>query len=73
VDKFYLTHWIAVFSVLGFMAVTWGYPLSILCRRAGKPAAIGWLAGTLGVLVLGPMLCVWWLAYSTWKPSPAQS
>ena len=69
-DKFYLTHWIVVFSVLAMMAVTWGYPLSILCRRAGKPAAVGWVAGTIGLVVCGPMFCVWWLAYSKWELRP---
>ncbi len=55
------------------MAVTWGYPLSILCRRAGKPAAVGWVAGTIGLVVCGPMFCVWWLAYSKWQPTATQS
>jgi hypothetical protein len=27
--------------------LAWGYPLSVLCRRAGKPPAAGWLAGTV--------------------------
>ena len=50
-----------------------GYPLSRLCRRAGKPAAVGWLAGSVGVFFLGPIVCVWWLALSQWHPPETNS
>ncbi|HZX84506.1 MAG TPA: hypothetical protein VFF19_13145 [Reyranella sp.] len=38
-----LWHWLIVI----FLMLAWGYPLSVLCRRAGKPPAAGWLAGTV--------------------------
>ena len=50
----------------------WGYPLAVLCRRTGKSAAVGWLAGSpIAVLLGGPLWCVWWLALSTWTARPS--
>jgi len=69
----YLVHWIVVISMLIVSAATWGYPLATLCRRAGKPTAVGWLAGTIGLLVAGPFWCIWWLALSRWKAAPSET
>ena len=46
-----LWHWLIII----FMMLAWGYPLSVLCRRAGKPPGMGWLAVHLvaGLDVLG--------------------
>ena len=49
-------------------SIPWGYPLSRLCRRAGKAPAIGWIAGSIGVFFFGPIVCIWWLALSKWDP-----
>jgi len=60
--------------IIIFLMLAWGYPLSILCRRAGHPAAAGWLAGTIGLFVAGPFWCIWWLAMTSWNtPSPPTS
>lgn len=64
--SFSLWHWIVV---LGVMALQ-GYPLAVICKKAGKPPAIGWIAGTIGLFLMGPLWCVWWLALSSWKASP---
>ena len=67
--EFHLVHWIAVLGVVAVSILPWGYPLSRLCRRAGKPAAVGWLAGSVGCLFLfGPIICIWWLALAKWQP-----
>jgi hypothetical protein len=58
-----LWHWLIVI----FLMLVWSNPLSVICRRAGKPAAIGWLAGTVGLLVAGPFSCIWWLALTSWN------
>ena len=42
-----LWHWLIVI----FLMLAWGYPLSVLCRRAGRSPAAGWLAGTVGLCV----------------------
>jgi hypothetical protein len=69
--EFHLMHWIVVLGVLGALTFICGYPLAILCRRAGKSTAVGWLAGSpFGVLVGGPIGCIWWLALSTWNAPP---
>ena len=39
--EFHLVHWIVVLGVIAVSIIPWGYPLSRLCRRAGKPPAIG--------------------------------
>ena len=63
----------SVYSLMQFLLVPiWGYPLAALCRRAGKPAAVGWIAGSIGVFFCGPLWCVWWLALSTWNPPPTK-
>jgi hypothetical protein len=49
-----------------FFMVAWSYPLSVICRRAGRSPAIGWIAGTVGLPLLGPLWCVWWLALARW-------
>jgi hypothetical protein len=68
-EEFHLVHWIVVLAVIVVSIIPWGYPLSRLCRRAGKPPAIGWIAGSIGLLFLfGPIWCVWWLAFSKWSP-----
>jgi hypothetical protein len=72
--EFHLLHWVVVFGVLGALTFVWGYPLAILCRRAGKSTAVGWLAGSpLGVFIGGPLGCIWWLALSTSKAPPPRS
>jgi len=71
--EFHLVHWIVVFAAIVVSAIPWGYPLARLCRRAGKPTAVGWLAGTVGLFFLGPIVCVWWLAVSKWDPPEAKS
>src|SRR4029453_8835841 len=53
--EFHLVHWIVVFAAIAVSTIPWGYPLARLCRRAGKPAAVGWLAGSVGLLFLGPI------------------
>ncbi|HYI05662.1 MAG TPA: hypothetical protein VD858_12290 [Reyranella sp.] len=72
-EEFHLVHWIVVLAVMVVAIIPWGYPLSRLCRRAGKPAVVGWLAGSVGVLFLGPIVCVWWLALSRWQPPETKS
>jgi hypothetical protein len=47
-----LVHLIVVLGVIITSIIPWGYPLSQLCRRAGKAPAIGWIAGS--VLQMGP-------------------
>ena len=69
----YLAQGIALIGIMSLAAVTSGYPLAVLCRRTGKPPVIGWLAGTIGVFVFGPNLCLWWLAFSAWKAPPAEA
>lgn len=71
-SEFHLMHWMAVFAAIGIMATIWGYPLSILCRRAGKSPSIGWIAGSFGLFFCGPLLCAWWLALSRWNPPQAR-
>jgi hypothetical protein len=71
--EFHLVHWIVVLAVIVVSILPWGYPLAVLCRRAGKPAAVGLLAGSVGLLFLGPIVCVWWLALSTWNPPETKS
>jgi hypothetical protein len=69
--EFHLLHWIVVLGVLAGTALIWGYPLAVLCRRAGKPTAVAWIAATIGAFFCGPLWCVWWLALSAWKaPQP---
>jgi len=70
--EFNLWHWIVVLGLLALLVPIWGYPLAALCRRAGKPAAVGWIAGSLGIFFCGPLGCVWWLALSTWNPPPTK-
>ena len=60
-----LWHWLIVI----FLMLAWGYPLSVLCRRAGKSPGMGWLAGTVGLFVAGPFWCIWWLALTSWSES----
>lgn len=74
-DEFDLVHWIVVLGVIAVMAVIWGYPLSLVCRRAGKSPAIGWFAGSIGLYSFGfgPIWCVWWLALSKWNPPQPKS
>jgi hypothetical protein len=72
-SEFHLAHWIVVIGVLGVFALVWGYPLSVLCRRAGKPPAVGWVAGTVGIFFFGPLWCIWWLALSTWNAPQTKS
>ena len=65
-----LWHWL----IIVFLMLAWGYPLSVLCRRAGKSPAAGWLAGTVGLFVAGPFWCIWWLALTAWNdPLPSKS
>lgn len=68
-----LGNWIVVLSVIAVVTIIWGYPLSRLCRRAGKPPAIGWIAGSIGLYFFGPVWCVWWLAFSKWNPPATKS
>jgi len=71
--EFHLVHWIAVLGVVAVSILPWGYPLSRLCRRAGKPPVVGWLAGSVGLLFLfGPIICIWWLALAKWQPPEAR-
>ena len=63
-----LVHLIVVLGIIITSIIPWGYPLSRLCRRAGKAPAIGWMAGSIGVFFLGPIVCIWWLALSKWDP-----
>ncbi len=63
-----LMNWIVALGVIAVAAIIWGYPLSRICRRAGKSPAIGWMAGSIGLYFFGPVWCVWWLALSKWNP-----
>ena len=67
-NTFSLWHWTIV--VLIMLAL--GYPLSVLCKLAGYPAAVGWVGGTIGLVVGGPFWLVWWLALTSWKPAPSK-
>ena len=49
-----------------FFMLAWSYPLAVICRRVGRSPAVGWIAGTVGLVVLGPLWCVWWLALTRW-------
>ncbi len=71
--EFYLMNWIVVLGALAALVFIWGYPLAILCRRAGKSTAPAWLAATIGLCVGGPIWCIWWLALSTWNTPPPKS
>ncbi|CAN5871035.1 hypothetical protein BH11PSE3_BH11PSE3_08580 [soil metagenome] len=71
--EFHLVHWIVVLSMITVACVVSGYPLAVLCRRTGKSAVIGWLAGTIGIFFCGPTLCLWWLAFSHWETVPAKA
>ncbi len=62
-------HWLIAVALM----LIWGYPLAAICRKAGKPAAAGWLFGTIGLLVGGPFWCMWWLALSSWQKGAAPS
>src|SRR5260370_35321515 len=66
--SFALLHWLIVI----LMMLVWAYPLSVICRRAGQPAAVGWIAGTIGLFVLGPLWCIGWLALASWKAPALQ-
>jgi hypothetical protein len=66
--EFILWNWIVVLGTFFGLIFVWGYPLSTICRRAGKPAAVGWVAGSIGLLFLGPLWCIWWLALTRWQP-----
>jgi hypothetical protein len=46
--------------------IAWGYPLSVLSKRAGHSPAIGWLAGTIGIVIAGPFWFMWWLSLVRW-------
>ncbi len=60
--------------IIIFLMLVWGYPLSVLCTRAGKPPGMGWLAGTVGLLVAGPFWCIWWRALTSWSdPLPPKA
>jgi len=61
--SFSLLHWIIVLLLM----LAWSYPLAAICKKAGKPAATGWILGTIGLLVGGPFWCIWWLALSSWN------
>jgi hypothetical protein len=67
VDSVSIWHWLIVI----FFMLVWGYPLAAICRRAGKPASIGWLASTIGLFFGGPFWCLWWLALTAWDPPKA--
>lgn len=67
--EFHLVHLIVVLGIIITSILPWGYPLSRLCRRAGKAPAIGWIAGSIGIFFLGPIVCIWWLALSKWDPA----
>jgi hypothetical protein len=69
---FSLMHWIIVLGMLAVLVFVWGYPLAILCRRAGKPTAAAWIAGSIGLPFFGPLICIWWLALSSWTASPTK-
>jgi hypothetical protein len=71
--EFHLLHWIVVLGVMAGVVFAWGYPLAVLCRRAGKPTAVAWIAASIGVFFWGPLLCVWWLALSTWRVPPPRA
>ena len=47
-----------------------GFPLARIARRAGHSPALGWLAGTIGLFVAGPLLFVWWLSFVKWPAAP---
>jgi hypothetical protein len=61
-ETFSLWHWTIVLAVM----LIWSFPLAQICKKAGKSQAVGWIAGTIGLFVLGPLWCVWWLALSSW-------
>ena len=46
--------------------IAWGYPLSVLSKRAGHSPAIGWLAGTIGIVIAGLFWFMWWLSLVRW-------
>jgi hypothetical protein len=60
--------WFALWNSIIIIAVmiAWGYPLSVLSRRAGHSAVIGWLAGTIGLPIVGPFWFMWWLSLVRW-------
>jgi hypothetical protein len=57
--------------IINFLMIAWGYPLSLLCKKAVQPAAAGWPGGTMGLLVAGPFWCIWWLALTSWNAPSA--
>jgi hypothetical protein len=69
VGSFSLWHWLIII----FLMLIWSYPLAVICRRAGKPAAIGWIAGTIGLPIGGLFWCIWWLALTSWEGRPEKS
>ena len=60
--------WFALWNsiIVVVVMIAWGYPLSVLSKRAGHSPAIGWLAGTIGLLVAGPFWFMWWLSLVRW-------
>jgi hypothetical protein len=52
--------------ILLWMMVVSGYPLARLARRTGYSPALGWLAGTVGLFIAGPVLFIWWLSFAKW-------
>jgi hypothetical protein len=59
-------HWIIV---LGVMFLT-GWPLARIAKRTSHSAVWGWIAGTIGLFFLGPLVFVWWIALAKWASSP---
>ncbi len=60
--------WFALWNsiIVAVVMIAWGYPLSVLSKRAGHSPAIGWLAGTIGIVVAGPFWFMWWLSLVRW-------
>src|SRR4030088_1568773 len=42
--------------------IAWGYPLSVLSKRAGHSPAIGWLGGTNGIRYARPLWVLCWVS-----------
>ncbi len=53
-------HWI----VLLLLAALWTIPLWVVVRRAGRSP---WIS-LLGIIPLGAIVVLWWLAFAHWRP-----
>jgi hypothetical protein len=61
--------WSALWNsiIVAVVMIAWGYPLSVVSKRAGCSPAIGWLAGTIGLAIAGPFWFMWWLSLVRWR------